>query len=126
MERVYQDGYVRSWDKIIGGGIVVMCTGCHVGSHVICLDLAWVMHCQQGACRHLQISAHMVDCKSIASLLCILLNKYGENRVTVYVYIADAYLNLLGGSEISSVLNPLVSQLTDSADLLPTTIHLTS
>ena len=41
------------------------------------------------------------------------------------MYIADAHLNLLGGSEISSVLNPLVSQLTDSADLLPTTIHLT-
>ncbi len=41
------------------------------------------------------------------------------------MYILDAYLNLLGGSEISSILNLLVSQLTDSTDLLPTTIHLT-
>ena len=45
--------------------------------------------------------------------------------MTTYIYIADIHLNLLGGSEISSILNPLVSQLTDSADLLPTTIHLT-
>ncbi len=43
-----------------------------------------------------------------------------------YIYIVDAYLNLLGGLEISSILNPLVSQLTNSADLLPTTIHLTA
>ena len=86
-----------------------MCTGCHVGSHVICLDLTWVMYCQQGACRHLQISAHMINCKSITLLLYILLNKYGENRVIIYIYIADIYLNLLGGSEISSILNPLVS-----------------
>ena len=42
------------------------------------------------------------------------------------VYIADPDLNLLWGSEISSVLNPLVSQLTDSVDLLPTTIYLIS
>ena len=46
-------------------------------------------------------------------------------RVTAYVYIPDPHLNLLRGLEISSVLNPLVSQLTDSADLLLTTIHLT-
>ena len=97
-----------------------------MGSHVICLDLVWVMHCQQGACRHLQISAYIVNCKLIVLLLYILLNKYGENRVTVYVYIADIYLNLLGGLEISSVLNLLVSQFTDSADLLSTIIYITS
>jgi len=44
--------------------------------------------------------------------------------MTTYIYIVDIHLNLLEGSEISSVLNPLVSQFTDSIDLLPTTIHL--
>ncbi len=34
-------------------------------------------------------------------------------------------LNLLGGSEISSILNLLISQVADSLVLLPTTTHLT-
>jgi hypothetical protein len=46
-------------------------------------------------------------------------------RVIAYVYIPDPHLNLLRGLEISSVLNPLTSQLTDSSVLLPTTIHRT-
>ena len=41
------------------------------------------------------------------------------------LYIAEAFLDLAGGTEISSGLNQLSAQLPDSLDLLPTTNHLT-
>ena len=41
-----------------------------------------------------------------------------------YMYIVDVHLNLLRGLKISFILNPLVSQLIDSVDLLSIIIHL--
>jgi hypothetical protein len=46
-------------------------------------------------------------------------------RVTSHVYIAEAYLNLLRGLEISSILNLLILQVIDSIILLPIITHLT-
>jgi hypothetical protein len=44
--------------------------------------------------------------------------------VTTYIYITDVHLNLLRGLKISFILNPLVSQLIDSINLLLIIIHL--